>query len=293
MHPTPSPVVLKLSRNLTGRDFIVGDIHGAFELLERALARVAFDPSRDRLIATGDLVDRGPQSRLALDWLRKPWFFSVAGNHEWMALDAFDAEGNPRFDISQVPLLLENGLGWWLQLSAAQRVPYLQAFARLPLAIEVDTSRGTVGVIHADVPRGMNWQEFCSLLEQGNERVRQTCLWTRRRAERLDRSGIEGIGRVFIGHTPQWGGLTRLGNVYAVDTGAVYAAIGAADEGAITLATMVCATAVLSAAKPADHINIADDGKPSSLPFGTGPEYLRPNALFWDSLSSSRSPRGR
>ena len=37
---------------------------------------------------------------------------------------------------------------------------------------------------------------------------------------------MPGIGRVFVGHTPQWGGLRRYGNVYAIDTGAVFGWLG-------------------------------------------------------------------
>jgi serine/threonine protein phosphatase 1 len=60
----------------------VGDIHGHFQRLQQCLEAVGFDPAVDRLFSVGDLVDRGPHSEAALDWLAQPWFHAVQGNHE-------------------------------------------------------------------------------------------------------------------------------------------------------------------------------------------------------------------
>jgi hypothetical protein len=85
MIPKPySLEVCRLARNARGRDLIVGDIHGHFTKLAAALEAIGFDDSIDRLISVGDLVDRGPESLLALGWLAKPWFHAVRGNHEDM-----------------------------------------------------------------------------------------------------------------------------------------------------------------------------------------------------------------
>lgn len=83
----PSSPVLRLPRNLKGRSLLVGDVHGQFSGLRAALERVGFNPDAgDRLISVGDLVDRGPESDAAIDWLAYPWFFPVRGNHEDMAI---------------------------------------------------------------------------------------------------------------------------------------------------------------------------------------------------------------
>ena len=64
------------SFNDSGRDIVVGDVHGCFRTLERALSAVAFDPSADRLFGVGDLVNRGPYSEKAIEWLEQ-WFEAV------------------------------------------------------------------------------------------------------------------------------------------------------------------------------------------------------------------------
>ena len=63
---------LRIPRNVSGRDFAVGDVHGHFSRLRQSLDRLGFDPALDRLFSVGDLVDRGPENEQVLDWLRQP-----------------------------------------------------------------------------------------------------------------------------------------------------------------------------------------------------------------------------
>jgi bis(5'-nucleosyl)-tetraphosphatase (symmetrical) len=43
-------------------DYLIGDLQGCCDPLDRLLATVGFSPSRDRIHLLGDLVNRGPQS---------------------------------------------------------------------------------------------------------------------------------------------------------------------------------------------------------------------------------------
>jgi serine/threonine protein phosphatase 1 len=200
--------------NTAGRDFVVGDIHGCFQKLEVELAQIGFDPSVDRLFSVGDLVDRGPDSDLAYEWLAKPWFHAVRGNHEQMAIDCADG-------MSDAGVYVHNGGAWFLALTKPEQRLIADAFSALPIAIEVETQAGLVGIVHAECPLG-SWADFVDALQSDRaDLCAMTSMWSRERITAKDASEIEGVERVFVGHTP----LTqpsKLGNVYYIDTGAVF-----------------------------------------------------------------------
>jgi bis(5'-nucleosyl)-tetraphosphatase (symmetrical) len=51
-------------------DYLVGDVQGCCDALDRLLAEIDFSPSRDHLVLVGDLVNRGPGSLATLKRLR-------------------------------------------------------------------------------------------------------------------------------------------------------------------------------------------------------------------------------
>lgn len=211
--------VKRFERNNPGRDLIVGDIHGHFTKLQAALDAVGFSPDAgDRLFSVGDLVDRGPESHLSLEWLSKPWFHAVAGNHEAAAImfaDGVMPEGYYRGAFAG---------GWNIDNTQAMRHAYSATFNALPIAIELETDQGLVGIVHADCPRA-SWQAFIAALEdpetpkQEREHIIDMAQWSRDRADRCDDSTVEGVRAIVVGHTPMqaW---TSLGNVIFIDTGA-------------------------------------------------------------------------
>ncbi len=64
--------------------YLIGDLQGCCDALDRLLAKIDFSPSRDRLVALGDLVNRGPGSLQVLQ--RLAGFGDAAtcllGNHD-------------------------------------------------------------------------------------------------------------------------------------------------------------------------------------------------------------------
>ena len=209
-------VIARFSRNDAGRDFVVGDIHGMFSHLRVLLDEIAFDPDTDRLFSVGDLVDRGPESAMALEWLDKTWFHACRGNHEQFAIDSLDPV---QFDL----WINHNGGAWWLDLDESLRARFREEFANLPLAIEVETASGVVGIIHADVPPLVTWSRFMELLETQDPDAALYALWSR---HRVHGSGPQlpvrgGVTRVYCGHTPTRTTVS-IANVHYIDTGAVY-----------------------------------------------------------------------
>ncbi|NNM65028.1 MAG: hypothetical protein HKL99_10520 [Burkholderiales bacterium] len=241
------PLIQRFPINAAGRDFVLGDIHGAFDLVAQGLRRVQFDPALDRLFCVGDLVDRGPESHRALAFLGLPWVHSARGNHEDNLLQVY-AEGDP--DPKVLAWFAQRfHAQWWLDLAPADRSRFLKAFARMPIAIEVETPRGLVGIVHADVPAGMDWPTFRSHLKAGDAETMGVALEGRNRIKAENHDGVPGIGRVFVGHTPQWGGARRLGNVYAIDSGAVFGLIMDDHDGHLTMANLCFASQAIMPAR--------------------------------------------
>lgn len=201
---------LKVARNELGRDFAVGDLHGHFSRLQASLDQLGFDPSRDRLFSVGDLVDRGPENEAVLDWLERPWFYAVQGNHEDYAIR------HVRTGRVDVDNWRGYGGGWFLDLPAERQKVYAEAFAQLPIAIEVETRDGAVGLLHADCPV-LFWPRLESALQDRYQRTSAACQWSRDRLRQMDRTGIRGVRAVVAGHTPVAAPLL-LGNVYHIDT---------------------------------------------------------------------------
>jgi serine/threonine protein phosphatase 1 len=81
---------------MAGRTIAIGDIHGCSAAL-RALVAAIEPKADDTLIPLGDYVDRGPDSRGAIDFVleleRRCQVVPLLGNHELMLLDAIQ---NPR-----------------------------------------------------------------------------------------------------------------------------------------------------------------------------------------------------
>lgn len=209
--------IKRFKKNLVGKDYVVGDIHGTYSLLAQELKRLHFNPRQDRLFSVGDLVDRGPESSAALRWLDYPWFHPCRGNHDNFVIQA----QHPDFDSDW--WILANGGDWWLTLNPTTQNRFSERFKQLPIVIEVETDRGKMGIVHADVPPYLNWTQFTQQIEQGNPAVHEYALWSRKRATGGYAGPVEGVNRVYCGHTVNKdGNIKVVGNVYFLDTGAAY-----------------------------------------------------------------------
>jgi serine/threonine protein phosphatase 1 len=191
--------------NTRGTDWVVGDIHGHYTRLQAALDAVGFEPENDRLFACGDLVDRGPESEQAIDWLGRTWFHSVRGNH---------CDYVVRYRTVNTENWIQNGGLWFQGLSKFEQFSFADELSTLPFAIKIETSVGTVGIVHAD-PIVTDWRQlpnFCT-----RRRDRESLIWSRERFESQNESRVAGIDCVCVGHTPVENP-TLLGNVWHLDT---------------------------------------------------------------------------
>jgi len=139
--------------------YLVGDIQGCDEALERLLATVDFSPSRDHLIALGDLVNRGPRSlavlRRFLAW--EGSVDAVLGNHDLHTLAVHAGLRRP----SRMDTLAE-------LVQADDAVDLMQWLRRRPLAMQV---QGML-LVHAGVLPQWTVQQTLALAEEVQQVLR-------------------------------------------------------------------------------------------------------------------------
>jgi serine/threonine protein phosphatase 1 len=155
-------VIRSLPANCQGKDYIVGDLHGCYDLLQRVLGEVGFDTTCDRLFSVGDLIDRGPDSLRCLELLNEPWFYAVKGNHEDMMLEFFqsyrrDGHLDDLKDVNHTRFLWYGGT-WVEHYFQADKRCMTSAFDRclalaenMPMILIVGEGENRFHVIHADL----------------------------------------------------------------------------------------------------------------------------------------------
>jgi serine/threonine protein phosphatase 1 len=162
--------------NEVGRDFVIGDLHGMFDVLMRAMDDHGFDPATDRVFSVGDLVDRGPDSIKCIRLVKEDWFKAVRGNHEQSIISlgkSFMDKPNKKI----IQHLLKGGGDWVFngnELSPEffEALPLMEG---LPLAIQVGDASHGFGVIHADFLGLESWGalvDWFSLHERGDREYR-------------------------------------------------------------------------------------------------------------------------
>lgn len=129
--------------------YFIGDIHGCWDLLQKALKAVNFDHDKDHLVCVGDLIDRGPDNLKVFSKFvyGDNRFHTVLGNHDqfW----AYNKEGN------NFGNWIYNG-GRWILDEGLDDVQ-LDAIAsdirsKVPVFLTVYHRGNIYGVVHGAIP---------------------------------------------------------------------------------------------------------------------------------------------
>ncbi|MXN88579.1 metallophosphoesterase [Pasteurella canis] len=190
--------------------FIVGDLHGMYDLLVSELEEAGFDFVDDLLISVGDLIDRGPENIKCLELIDFDWFEAVRGNHEQLAINGL--EGNRQ----SLYAWLYNGGNWYFELDPIQKQKAEKLIKRCrdsPLIIELSIGEKKIVIAHADYP----YNEY----EYGKEVSNKEVIWNRDRVENDSHISIDGVDMFVFGHTPMKEP-EQMGNRFYIDTGAVF-----------------------------------------------------------------------
>ena len=207
------------NRVAAGKDWVVGDVHGCFETLRRALLAIDFEYGRDRLFSVGDLIDRGPNSIEALAWLEGERFAAaVMGNHE--------AEMVRLLQTGEILAPPRSYQQWMWQIGRQDLYRWYRALMALALAVTVETAHGRVGIVHCRTWHD-SWSATLDALEERNiAAINMVLLGIDDDENRAVPTGKEivGIDHVIAGHDPRERA-ERHGNLWCIDTGAGFPAM--------------------------------------------------------------------
>ena len=171
---------------------VIGDVHGCFNTLQKLLEQL---PNGKELCFLGDLIDRGPDSKKVVQFVKDGGHFCVLGNHEDLALSAHD-------DPLTTYNWLANGGTTALESYGGEIGPdHLTWFRTLPLTL----AQGNFIMSHSNVAGQFG------LVDDKNY-----ILWNRE----LDIFLTDGRVNVF-GHTPTESPVVGPGHV-RIDTGCVF-----------------------------------------------------------------------
>lgn len=205
---TPGHVELDLSDRR--RVLLCPDVHGMFDALREALEEMRWNPDLDALVLLGDLVDRGPSSEEALEWIDRPGVHRIVGNHDHMPGMLV------RREISERDARRWGG-DWYVDLPRAELIEVSERLRDAPYALTVETPGGRrIGIIHADCSN--DWDEQVRRLSNHDhtyhEKAVHKALWRRDTIEEMKRQAdagtfassvedhrVRGVDHVFHGHT--------------------------------------------------------------------------------------------
>lgn len=102
---------------LAGRMLVISDIHGCYKEFQELLEKAGYEPASDRLYLLGDYMDRGPQSKDAIEKVMElvdvDGAIALRGNHDQFFLDWLDdpVEGMRRVALNGGLETIESFLG--------------------------------------------------------------------------------------------------------------------------------------------------------------------------------------
>ena len=168
--------------------WVIGDIHGCWETLQRLLGRIEWVPEQDELWLVGDLVNRGPSSLEVLRWAceNSERLVSVLGNHDLHLLARAAGVAGAKEEDTLDEILIapdrDELLGW------LRRRPLVHRF-------------GHFVMVHGGLMPEWNIEVACGLAEAvavrlsgpENETFMEQLVGNRKMAWRLDLEGDERL----------------------------------------------------------------------------------------------------
>lgn len=192
------------------RIFIIGDIHGCLDMLNRLIDQIDWQPEKDRLIFLGDYIDRGLDPKGVVDYILALAKCStnvecLIGNHESIFLEYLSGEDRGSFLMNGGWRTVESYQGSKLkELNSLVPPDHMAFYESLKNYIELEDYY----IVHA------GFRPHVALKDQTLEDM----IWIR---ETFIYSDYDFGKKVIFGHTPFSEPLI-MDNKIGLDTGAVY-----------------------------------------------------------------------
>jgi serine/threonine protein phosphatase 1 len=192
------------------RIFIIGDIHGCLDMLNRLMDQIDWQPDKDRIIFLGDYIDRGRDPKGVVDYILalSKCFANVEcliGNHETNFLRYLSGEDRGLFLMNGGWCTVESYQGSELkELSALVPPDHMGFYESLKTYIELEDYY----IVHA------GFRPHVALEDQTLEDM----VWIR---DAFIYSDYDFGKKVIFGHTPFSEPLI-MENKIGLDTGAVF-----------------------------------------------------------------------
>lgn len=187
------PKVLELGPNLKGRDYFTGDICGHYTQLCKAMEKVDFTPSDDRLFTTGNLFDYGIQGPQILELLDESWFYSVLGIQELIIRGALESGNYLHWHTSGGEWAFDNNMQ-----PVIDKQTMFNNLKILPIGISVAHKKyGKLGILSASPGRLDSWDD----LEQLRHADLLNCLSDEKFPSRK-MTPLSGLDTLIVGNKP-------------------------------------------------------------------------------------------
>lgn len=217
-------------------NYIISDIHGAFNEFKQMLEKIEYNPDSDTMIVAGDVIDRGSDSIELLyyikDFVDSGQMILLAGNHEFFCAEFIEG-GLPveKYAAFGGRATIKDIIGMPLE-SKTQLLHFLKS---LPVYYETTTRYGRTVVTHSGIVADsivVNYDNGINVIESINNAVNRNKFdyLISDDIHRLDVFELERLDRfVIVGHVPTMllnidGSNTfyREGKYMCIDSGAGY-----------------------------------------------------------------------
>lgn len=204
------------------RLYIVGDLHGGFDLYEKGIKDLGIKDN-DVVISLSDLIDRGPKNFACVaEFYKNPNRKAILGNHEDLIIKGLIHNSRSHFHTWWA----NGGDVTWAESGGAGSMLLASMVSDFPVILDIEYGDKRLGFVHGGIPGGQLSFDKIIQMAKSDPKYQEQLIWDRSIIDDYKKRGnvaaqISDVDYVFHGHTPVQKP-TILGNRVYMDTGGVF-----------------------------------------------------------------------